>query len=909
MLGSRILNFLIFIIIGSAQAGNAYAQKSYSPGIYPGVNISSAAVAVSGSPTLRPLSSLLADTINPKSFGAIGDGTSHTVQATLGITTAAQLISYTSNGVTPYAFVNTEPFGVRFNLQAAAVSASGVTSLSLAGTGTITSQIEPTVSIAATNTTIQLADLFVTADSTPITVGTHVSAPCLQSGTTVTAISGSLGGYTLTISPAATGACASRIFLQFAVSPAAGVYALPIAFNAGVRQGDLITGASCIPAGTQVDFVNLVKGEIRLSSPTTASCAGGTILTFIPSWLSNVTAGMYVRGTSGIFPSNETVSSVNTSTGVITLSHATIGAIVPTTEITGVASPTYLNTSFTFWRPYTDSEVANLQMDRLGWQAAINSLSSSFGGSVVGSPGQYLIDATLIWPVTQTYYPGVRPQNSIGGNPYSSVSATALLATKDLGPNTAVFSCGDPAATAQNQFGLYQSVGYYCSGSMHDIYFGEIPTVGTTPGERPTWNGSPVAMDGIKQGPRLMTDRVTINGFNIADRFAGDHTYFNYFVAQNSFIGIYFDDSQPGLFGDEYMNNTYFIGNNWAGIMISPHAFLNVQMDKGYLGFNPYGIYCEAGIVGNGCLSGSTFTNLNSESVDCGVIKDGSIADGILPAAYTNGNNSNSINSVKFINSFFGISVNGSNVRTGSFQLAGGCQYNAAFDVGEINGLKLVNMSNPGFAPVVGETALIRTVLSDMHYGTNNGGGVLEGDSLWDLIQSFSIAGVSMVSGPGNLGQDGLFWVGSWQNWRLQGPGWRGIPVPIPYNTLSTYTRGAVMEYTLNSGAVDNVVAIQLAGTTANAPVAGTLCTTGASNPYANNFVPILCTGGSAIPVLTTANPQGVGTMVKVGTTPGTAVVASGMNDSSNGNPPIGIIVRSGTGTLGTMKALFPGAE
>ena len=79
---------------------------------------------------------------------------------------------------------------------------------------------------------------------------------------------------------------------------------------------------------------------------------------------------------------------------------------------------------------------------------------------------------------------------------------------------------------------------------------------------------------------------------------------------------------------------------------------------------------------------------------------------------------------------------------------------------------------------------------------------------------------------------------------------------------------------------VDAVVATQLAGTTTGAALAGTVCQSWSSNPYVNQLVPIVCVGGSRVPVLT-ATQATVGEYLKASTsTKGTAVSATGITDT-----------------------------
>ena len=857
-------------------------------------DLSNKPTIATNTPSSRNLGVRAADVINPRDYGAVGAGTSKTANSALGITTLNQLAAYSKNGVTPYSFINSYPHGVLFNLMPEVTATTGATSLTFKTTGTIQTNIATSAAATSGASSIVVGDKFVTIDKTAIAVGTAVSGTNIASGTTVTSVSGYSGAWTLGLSANITGNIASGALLTFAVRPASGTYSLPIVAPSGINQGDLVSG-TCITTGTQVDYVNHAKNEIELSAPTTCQTAALASLDFIPSWLSNVTVGMTVQAGVGVVPANTTVTSVNTTTGVVGLSAALTGDITAATPIPPSGGSPTAPMPVAFYRPYSDLEAQSLEMDRLGIQAAINAAGSGLGGRVeLPSNSKWLIDGALIMPI---YIAFGQSQSTVTLTGQSkNLNGAFLQPTKDFGNSQAVISCGDPTGHSTNARGIYQgTAGYFCSGELSNVTI-KPATYTTAYGLRPKWSGTPVAMDGMKQGPRLHLNNVLVRGFNNGSLFAGDHTQFKSFQAVDNFNGLRFDDQQPNLFGDEVFERLYVNGNAWAGISVSPNAYINGVMTKSYLSYNPYGIYCESGVGAGQCMQGVTTINTNAENVACGTIYDGGIQEGIVAAG-----GRRTIGDSIFINE---INIASDEGTSNDHKPLGGCTWHAYYDVGYVNDLRIEKVYTNSYQPRAGAFAhILRVRRIDSFSGTGLGGFHMSGQGVWTAMQNARTFGQNFINSPNGLSGD--FWfTGGWQFVTLEGSTFKARPIPFKDNSNPTsLPLGSLVEYGGTSTA--GVQAVQLAGTTAGAAIAGSICQdwTG-SNPTNSNIAPVVCVGGTKVPVLT-ASTATLGQYLKASTiTLGTAVAATGVTDVGIA----GVTMTAGTtSTLAYIRALWAG--
>lgn len=203
-----------------------------------------------GTPKLRSLSDRVADTINPKDFGATGDGTVHTAGTALGISTLSALVAYTRNGVTPYSWAGTYPFGVLFNLPVAQTAISTATVLHFTTTNT-TAAI-----VAAGQYRVPMANV------AGITQGQAVAGTNVAAGTQVEFVQPSAGSGN------------AEIWLSKAVAAGGFTNGETLTFTqpglASVAAGMLVSGAG-ITGGTTVQSVNVGAGTVTLTAGTSAA--------------------------------------------------------------------------------------------------------------------------------------------------------------------------------------------------------------------------------------------------------------------------------------------------------------------------------------------------------------------------------------------------------------------------------------------------------------------------------------------------------------------------------------------------------------------------------------------------------------------------------------------------------------
>ncbi|MCJ2034027.1 hypothetical protein [Methylobacterium sp. J-068] len=619
--------------------------------------------------------------------------------------------------------------------------------------------------------------------------------------------------------------------------------------------------------------------------------------------MNRVEVGMAVQGPSnGAVAAGTPVASVDLANGWVNLSKPLTAGVTAATAMRSGITPRAYPTPITFSRRYTDAEARALERDRLGVQAAVEAaraFTGSLGASVLIPTGRYRFDGPVILPTFVNYTDG-RQSVSILGTP-GSFAGTRITPTKDFGPGSAVFSCGDPGAHATNGRDLYRPEGLFCTGDFGGLDIAQtlLPVV-LNHGNRPTWGGTPVAMDGLKLGPRrtMRTDTVYVSHFDKGIRAVMDHTHWIHPHLRNNFVGLYMDDLQPNIHSDNLWEQPYFDGNMWAGVSISPKAFLNVTAIKPYISSNPYAIECEPGPNPLGCIQRTTIVEPNFENPACGIIKDNGIRDGF---AATGG--SRTISDLDYVGGFTG--------GYGAFgpgavpMPRGGCRWAAYFDVLAANGFNITRQQRAGAFELIPRTmdaSLLRVSRLDAYAGFGQGGFRLEGSGVLRLIQAAAAVSRNLVTGPGGITGD--FWAsGSNQNIVLQGPGFKARP--MPFQTGPTLPLGTAVEYGAVPGPGGAVV--QPAGQGTSRPVAGVACQDfRTTNPTQSGLVPIICYGGSRLPVATTTS-QGVGTILKSGSGrhAGQAVAATGMNEGQT----LGIVQGTDSASLAYIKPLWPGQD
>lgn len=830
----------------------------------------------------------------PRDFGAVGDGKSHTTLSTIKTSTLAELAAYARAGRRPYSFVARYPFGILFNLNPEHPTSIGSTTLDFRTTGVVAVQIPIIHTVASGAGKMEVGDLFVTSDRTAIDKGTPVYCEAGIGKGNLVADSpvGHPGYYELALTAPTIAEMPSGTLCTFLVSPRAGSYSLPLVHRFGVNRGDLVTGDG-IQTGTQVDWVNHAKMEIVLSLPTTRDMAPGETLVFVPSWLHKVSVGMEVSGPPRAVPEGEVVTWVDAGIGKVGLSAPLIGPVAADTAMIGVPqiAQSYA-TPITFYRPYSDREAATLQMDRLGIQAAINAASAVGGGAVdLPAGGSWQIDGPLIMPIFRPS--GINQATvALGGAAYAE-NGSVLEATADFGPGTALIACGDPTAKSSNLRGLYSSPnGYLCTGSLHDLRI-RPRAASAFAGLRPKWNGAPVAMDGVKEGPRLKWERVSISGFDSGALAAFDHTRLSDSRLVENFIGLRLDDEQQDLHGDEVFDRLYSTNNAWAAVSVSPKAYLNGEFRKPYFSNSPYAIYCEPGPNAKQCIQGTTILDANNENIGCGTIKDGGVRDGFMAAGGTR-----AVEHLLEVNSF---EMGQAGFGEGSVpRPAGGCVWAAYFDVGDVADWTIENVWTNDFAPVKGAAAHILRARGIGGVSTMGGGGFrMAGGGVWNAIRNAGLYGQNIVNGP--AGFLGDFWRGaSWQYVTLEGATFKARPIPFLEDAATSgLALGTLLEYRAQD---DGLLGTMRAASSAT--VAGVSCQDLRTNPYSTQIAPVVCYGGSRIPLLTTARAKAGQVFAPSRKIPGSAIPADAASPAAALSMGVGV-----SETLTYAKPLWPGQD
>ncbi len=531
--------------------------------------------------------------------------------------------------------------------------------------------------------------------------------------------------------PVAANAAIGATTLSFAatqtVSAAAagGSTTLLLSDVGGLSQGMTITLAG-VPLGTQVDWVNPSTLQVGLSAPTTGAIAANVSVSFVHAWLSHVTPGMQASG-PGV-PAGATVTTVGPYS--VALSAGLTAAVTAPTSNTA-ATPQYQGTAITFHAPFTDAQAAGLQMDALGLQAAVKAAEAAGGGRVVlpaGTPGgSYQIDSGIVFALSQAAGAILEGDGTWGSR---------LNVIADLGPGRTALSCGDPTATLANGRGIYAGGGQACFGEWRGF---TLASLGTIPflGARPQSNGVPVAMGGVKQGPRRNMRYVTINGFNAGIQFAGDWTTDDYVTAASNFTGVRFDDGIPNLFGDNRYEQVFFGANSFANVSISPGAaVLSSRFSKSWIADAPYPIWLEPGLptYPGASLFATVFDSINFEGAGCGEIVDGNVKpDG-----------SGKVRGVQTVSIRDSVMAGGT-----SYPLAAGCQWHAYLDLGFAYDLTVTEPASNGLPPVAGGTAMIRvdsTLDASLHGGVR-----LTGAALPAIFDAYAALNQEIVaSSPGD---------------------------------------------------------------------------------------------------------------------------------------------------------------
>ena len=675
--------------------------------------------------------------------------------------------------------------------------------------------------------------------------------------------------------------------------------------SAGMQlQGPLGT----MGAGLTVQSVNLSTGTVLLAGGSLAGpiAADRLILNNQPSTTlaSPVTAGassITVASATG-FPTsgnftiqllNGSLQNNNPGSGV-EIDQVTAGQGTATWTISrpssaqafpagAVVSWPQESQQVTFYRPYSDAEAAAFEMDGLGIQASVNKTQAAptGGGVALPSNSQWRLSGPIILPLQNQYGNGQKPVGL--GGPTDSPSSAWLEPVADFGPDEAAISCADPSAKASNGRGVFSRLTgvIWCNGDLHDVRITPANSYALTYGLRPTWGGTPVAMDGLKWGTRLNLNRDLIDGFRWGAHATLDHTRTQDSQFYSNFGGVRMDDVTGSEYGDLVFDRFYTQGNSFAGLVVSPNAFWSGIMNKPYLSSAPYAIYCEGGTASTSCVQQATIENTNSENTSCAYMQDGGIQDGFVGLG--------------------GIRAIVETVEIGAFHYGPvaafnsippvwGCHWNAFYDMGQIVSLRIENVQDGEFPQIAGAYGYLARTSRVNGFGlAGKGGLVVEGNGVYDMIQRAQQFGQNVVASPGGFPLGGLWYTGGWNLIKFIGPGFVAMEVPFYDAGASSLPLGALTEWSTTT--LDSNMTIERAGKTANAAFAGVSLQAWPFAPQSQNIAPVIAVGGSNVPFLTTGSATVGEMVVPDGVNLGQAVSTS---TAYGTNPAVGIIQAAG---------------
>lgn len=190
----RLLLIVLFL------ASPAFAQApTYGP--VDARNFGTTAFPATGSPKSQTAAFRAAAVYNATDYGAICNGSHHSVTSTLGISTISGLAAYTANGVTPYSWINNGQWNAEVALPMTVAATSGATTLNfdsalqiptgatvtgtqIAGSTTVSAVSNPgTVTQVTNGSTPTIGTKSITVNSgTATPVGSH---PTAQTGLSI----------------------------------------------------------------------------------------------------------------------------------------------------------------------------------------------------------------------------------------------------------------------------------------------------------------------------------------------------------------------------------------------------------------------------------------------------------------------------------------------------------------------------------------------------------------------------------------------------------------------------------------------------------------------------------------------------------------------------------------------------
>ncbi len=544
----------------------------------------------------RTLASRAGDSINPRDFGAYGNGTAHPVGAAIGITSLASLAAWSGPvaGLHPYSFVTSPYYGLTFSIATATAQSAAGTALQFP---IITDNSTYSAAASTSFNYAQQADV--------VLPGMTVSGSCIVPGTAVASV-----------------VSATPFVLASFAQSAAGT-TVPMPYTAGMVVGEAVSFANPIQAGTVAQNIgqqgpntlqlNNASGSASLvpTSPLPAGFQlniGGTIYT-LASAQTTVPGYSYVTLTStaniannasvtaaSLLPTNTTITAVGPSS--ITLSAPTTGALVAGYPLafagggsvvlsTPTSSACASGTSLTFALSNTQAQAVD--MDWLGLEAAAIQAQATGAGTVHVPVGHWMLNHMLVMPNSASQYVRL-----VGDGKLSTV----FQAMQDTGYGSCLIGEGNRSQSSGNVSAEYTDFAM------------QGPNYGNTTGI------TPAAMNGLCQGGHSTAKHLDIRFFFAGINSTLDHQVIEDVWSQNSWAGWEYGGNQYNI-GNQKTVNDYFTGNSFASVLVDWGVVLDVwHAEQVLLGFGPYGIVHGAAPYGMTPPRG-LMTNGHLEVVQC----------------------------------------------------------------------------------------------------------------------------------------------------------------------------------------------------------------------------------------------------------------------------------------------------
>lgn len=574
--------------------------------------------------TIQP--NALATIYSPLSYGAICNGSPHSVSSTLGINTISALAAYTLtlNGVktTPYSWITNGTWAsMTVPLRLANAATTNATTFFLTD-----GDVDVPVGATVSGNNIPTSPVpTVTAVNNPATV-TRVT-----NGTTST-----VGTTSITVNSTTVTPVGSHPVPQAGLS-ADDYVVSSSATNITLKYG--ITAAS-IASGTTLTFqplssITISGSGLTGSKPSVTSASSVASASFTGSQSTTNLTASSVTGTIAI---GQVITSTGTNETIVSQTSSPPGA--PPTGGAGVyvvsvsqtlGSQTMTGVPNNYWVyaqwPMTNAMMAAAEMDWLGTQAAIEAATNAATGGTVQLPtGTCVMNNSSVANNTTgglIQHPSIPDavQQTAGvdflGN---GMSNTYLTWPAEMGAGRAARSFDVPWATWDNLLGRYQEqlyIGRSANFTMVGPAISPLGQVGSW-----TW--------GILSGTRNKIENVSIFNFYVGLTMETvDHTSWHNVWSEFNAIGLRMGPSGTFLYGNSYIDHIELYANGLAALSLDKDGlWVGTDIQTGYLASSPKAIRLEAGpndtygqpAVGTITIQSSNFRSILAEFIGEGFI-------------------------------------------------------------------------------------------------------------------------------------------------------------------------------------------------------------------------------------------------------------------------------------------------